>query len=257
MTQTSAVNWKGRFKASSIHLGISLTIAVLAALLVFGVWYPYPYRDTSGGRELFLIVVSVDVILGPLLTLAVFNRSKPRDELVRDLAIVGLVQLAALGYGLWTVAMARPVHLVFEFDRFRVVHAIEVPEELLSQKPDDVRALPLTGPTLLAVRPFRDVNEEGSATLMALQGLPLSARPDLWQSYAQARQRVLVAAKPISELRQRFPQQLAMIDAAVAGTGQAAEKLVCLPMVSRKSYWTVLLDADSAAIRGFIALDSF
>ena len=48
------------------------------ALLVFAVWYPYPYREISGGRDLFLLVVAVDVVLGPLITFAVFNRAKPR-----------------------------------------------------------------------------------------------------------------------------------------------------------------------------------
>ena len=51
MTPTHPFHWKDRFKAGSIHLGISLMIATLAALLVFGLWYPYPYRETSGGRE--------------------------------------------------------------------------------------------------------------------------------------------------------------------------------------------------------------
>jgi len=51
---------------------------------------------------LFLIVVTVDVILGPLITLAVFNGVKPWTELRRDLAMVGVLQLAALGYGLWS-----------------------------------------------------------------------------------------------------------------------------------------------------------
>lgn len=257
MTPTQAFRWKDRFKASLIHLGISLGIAMLAALLVFGLWYPYPYREASGGRELFLIIVTVDVILGPLITFTVFNRAKPRQELVRDLAVVGLIQLAALGYGLWSVFVARPVHLVFEFDRFRAVHAIEVPDELLNQMPADVRGLPWTGPTVLAVRPFRDGEEEHTATLMALNGLPLSARPDLWQAYAQARPRVLGVAKPLSALRQRFPQRSAEIDAAIAATGRPAEKLVYLPMVARKSFWTVLLDADSAEVRGFLPLDSF
>lgn len=257
MTDTKAFDWKTRLRASSIHLGISLGIAALAALLVFGLWYPYPYRDTSGGRELFLIVVSVDVILGPLITFFVFNRAKPRDELVRDLIVVGLIQLTALGYGLWTVSAARPVHLVFEYDRFRVVHAIEVPEELLGQAPADVRRMPWTGPTVLALRPFRDVNEESTATLMALQGLPLSARPDLWQAYAQARPRVLAAAQPLSLLRQRFGAQAGMIDEAVAGSGRAADQLVWLPMVSRKSFWTVLLDAETAELRAYVPLDSF
>jgi hypothetical protein len=257
MKQMRTFHWKDRLKASAVHLSLSLGVAALAALLVFGLWYPYPYRDTSGGRELFLIVIVVDVILGPLITLAVFNRNKPRSELVRDLTIVGLIQLSALAYGLWTVSAARPVHLVFEYDRFRVVHAIEVPEERLGQAPEDVQKMPLTGPTVLALRPFRDVKEEGEATLMALQGLHLSARPDLWQVYALARPRVLAAAKPLGELRQRFQQQLALIDAGVIQTGRTEQELVYLPMVARNSFWTVLLDANTAEVRGYLPLDSF
>lgn len=257
MTQTGISPWKDRFKASSIHLGISLLIAALAALLVFGLWYPYPYREASGGRALFLLVVTVDVILGPLVTFTVFNRTKPKAELVRDLSIVGLVQLVALSYGLWSVCAARPVHLVFEFDRFRAVHGVEVPDDLLGKVPAGIRAMPLTGPTILAVRAFRDVNEESTATIQALSGLPLSARPDLWEPYAQARQRVLAAAKPLSALRQRFPGKTAEIDAAVAASGRPADKLMYLPMVARQSFWTVLVDAESAAVCGYLPLDSF
>lgn len=172
--------WADRLKASAIHLALSLAIAALAGLLVFGIWYPYPFREISGGRELFLLVVTVDVILGPLITLAVFNRKKPWTELRRDLAIVALIQLAALGYGLWTVYVARPVHMVFEIDRFRVVHAIDVPVEMLGKTPPGVNAMPITGPTLLSLRPFRNSNESMEATMAALQGLSLSARPDLW-----------------------------------------------------------------------------
>ena len=141
-------HWHDRFKAAGIHLVISLVIAALAAALVFYVWYPSPYGQLSGGRELFLILISVDVILGPLITLFIFNRAKPLRELRRDLAVVALIQLSALGYGMWTVFVARPVHLVFEVDRFRVVHAIDVPAELLDPTPAGIDALPITGPTL-------------------------------------------------------------------------------------------------------------
>ena len=257
MKQSKSLHWKQRLTASAIHLGISLAIAMVAAALVFGLWYPFPYRDTSGGRALFLIVVAVDVVLGPLITLTVFNKNKPRDELVRDLIIVGLIQLSALGYGLWTVAVARPVHLVFEYDRFRVVHAIEVPEELLNKAPANVRKMPLTGPVVLALRPFKDVNEEGTATLMALQGLPLSAKPDLWQAYPEAKMRVLTAAKPMADLQNRFPEKARLIDEAVSRSHEMQDKLVYLPMVARDSAWTVLLDSRSAEIRGFVKIDSF
>ena len=250
-------NWKDRLRASAIHLGISVAIAVLAALLVFLVWYPYPYREISGGRELFLILVGVDVVLGPLITLTIFNRTKPWRVLARDLAIVGLIQLSALGYGMWTVFVARPVHLAFEIDRFRVVHAIEVPTELLTQAPEQLQTLPLFKPTVLAVRPFRSNEESFEATLSALEGLHLGARPDLWQAYADARPRVLEAASPVSLLAQRFADKTELIDDAIARTGRPPESLLYLPLVGRNEPWTVLLDSSTAELVGFIALDSF
>jgi hypothetical protein len=251
------VNWKERLTASGIHLGISVCIAAAAALLVFALWYPYPYREISGGRDLFLIVTTVDVILGPLITLAIFNRAKPVRELAVDLTVVGLVQLAALGYGLWTVAVARPVHLVFEADRLRVVHAIDIPEELFNRAPQGVRIEPWLGPTLLAVRPFRDAEESYSATMEALQGVQLAARPDLWQPYGAARTRILAAAKPVEVLKRRMPTYRGVIDAALKQAGRDPANTLYLPMVSRKFFWTALIDAQTADVVGFAPLDSF
>ena len=246
-----------RLRAAGIHLGASVLVAACTAALVFGLWYPHLYREISGGRELFELLVGVDVLIGPLLTLVVFNRAKPSKELRRDLAVIALLQLTALGYGVWTVFEARPVHLVFEIDRFRVVHAVDVPSELLDHAPAGVDAKPWTGPTLLAVRPFRSEREMMDATMGALQGLSLSARPDLWQSYGEARAAVLAAAKPIDELRSRFGSQATRIDAAVVASGRSADTLAYLPLVGRKSFWTVLLDRSNADVVGFIALDAF
>ncbi len=250
-------DWKSRARAASLHLGISLLVAASAAWLVFAVWYPYPYREISGGRELFTLVVSVDVILGPLMTLIIFNRSKPRVELVRDLAVVAMIQLAGLGYGLWSVYVARPVRLVFELDRFRAVHAVDVPQELLQRAPPAVAELPWTGPTLVAVRPFVDEQERVAATIAAVQGLHIGARPEFWQSYEQAIPQLLAKARPAAQLQQRFPAQAGEIRAAFAAAGLPADQMVYLPLVARRSFWTVLLDARTARIVGYIPLDSF
>ena len=108
-------------RAAALHLGGSLLVAALAGALVFGLWYPYPYRELAGGRELFLLIVVVDVVCGPLLTLVLYNPAKPRAELWRDLGLVVLIQLAALGYGLHVVWQARPVYMVQEVDRLKVI----------------------------------------------------------------------------------------------------------------------------------------
>ncbi len=257
MNLTSSAFWADRLRASAIHLGLSLCIAVLAGLLVFGIWYPYPYREISGGRELFLILITVDVVLGPLITLAIFNRAKPWTELRRDLSIVVILQLAALGYGMWTVFAARPVHLVFEIYRFNVAHAIDVQPNLLSHTPAGIEAFPITGPTLLSLRPFRNDAEKTNATMAALQGVPLAARPDLWQSYEKGVPDVLKEAKPVALLKSRFPNRAAEIDQVLARFGPAGQAMVTLPMVGRKSFWTVFLDPVSAEVRAFMPLDSF
>lgn len=247
-----------RLRAATIHLGLSVLVATLAALLVFAVWYPYPYREVSGGRELFQLVVAVDIVLGPLLTFTVFNRAKPRAELRRDLAVIVLLQLAGLGYGLWTVQLARPVHMVFEIDRFRVVHQVDVPEELLGRAPAGVTAIPWGGPTLLALREFHSAKENTEMTLAALQGISLSARPELWQPYESARSRVLAAARPVAELKSRFPKRADEIDTLLRTTRHDPAAVAYLPLIARKeTAWTVFLDAGTAEVIGYLPLDSF
>lgn len=246
-----------RVKASLIHLSISMAVAACAATLVFGLWYPFPYRSSSGGRDLFFLVTGVDVVLGPLITLAVFNVKKGRRELLLDLSVVAAAQVAALFYGLWVVSMARPVYLAFEFDRFRVVHAIEVPNELLETTAKKYRSLPIAGPKMIAVRPFASAKEESEATLMALQGVPLSARPDLWEDYQTAQERVLNASRPISELRSRYQRDALLIDHQVKALGIDESRLRYLPMAERTSAWTVLITTDAAEVVGYIPLDSF
>jgi hypothetical protein len=147
--------------------------------------------------------------------------------------------------------------MVFEYKNFRVVHAVDVPLEMLALTPAGIEALPLTGPTVLGLRPFKDSQESLQATMAALQGLLLSARPDLWQSYEQSVPEVLKVAKPVSELKARFPDQAAEIDRVLRQAGRTAESTVYVPLAGRKSFWTVLLDALTAQVVTTIPLDSF
>lgn len=258
MTPPTSSSLKDRFLASGAHLGVSLLVAAFAAILVFELWYPYPYREISGGRTLFLLVITIDIIIGPLITLVVFKRTKPRRELITDLTIVALLQIAALCYGLWTVFLARPVHLVFEYSRFSVVHAADIEPELLLKAPPSLQTLPLTGPTTIALRPFKNQAESFDATMAALGGAALAARSDFWQPYAMATTDVLKASKPAVELMSRFSDQNAQIETAATATGRAISQLHYLPLAGRHgTAWTVLLDATTAEPVAFLPVDSF
>lgn len=246
-----------RHKACWVHIFISLCVAGVAAAIVFLVWYPYPYRELSGGRELFLLLVSVDVMLGPLLTFVVFNPKKTFRELQIDLAVVVILQAAGLGYGLWAMAQARPVHLVFEIDRFRVVHAIEVPNELLEKLPREKVTLPWMGPTILSIRNFRNTQESSEMTLAALQGLSLAFRPELWQSYEESIDDVKRSGKPLSWIKEKFPEHRELLTQVIKASGYPPERLAALPLVARAVFWTILINADTGEIVVMLPIDTF
>ena len=78
-----------RWQAMLIHLGISAFIgtAVIAALLL--IWYPPPQFSAAGVERFIYLLIGVDVVLGPLLTLVVFRVGKPGLKV--DLALIALV----------------------------------------------------------------------------------------------------------------------------------------------------------------------
>src|SRR5690606_29569303 len=105
--------WGLRARAFFYHLAGSLLWAMLALFLVFSAWYPSPLHIATGVAGIFLLIIIVDVILGPLMTLVVFRPGKSRRALRFDLIVIITVQLLALAYGLVTVSQGRPVWIVF------------------------------------------------------------------------------------------------------------------------------------------------
>src|SRR5512137_2835497 len=110
-----------RWKAASIHFGISVVIATALFAAMLLVWYPHPYFHAAGGQKLLLLLIGVDVVIGPLLTLIVFDPRK--KNLKMDLAVIVALQLAALVYGATIMFNARPVFVAFAGDRFELVEA--------------------------------------------------------------------------------------------------------------------------------------
>lgn len=85
-----------------MHLLASLALVAASGGLLFQTLCPSPYFHAQGGMRLLL--VAVDIVIGPLLTFVVFDRRKPRAELRRDLAIVVALQVVALSFGLHSAA---------------------------------------------------------------------------------------------------------------------------------------------------------
>lgn len=246
----------GRARAAVIHLSVTLVVAAIAALLVFGVWYPYPYRTISGGLELFVLVVTVDVVIGPLLTAVVFNPAKSPTHLKLDLAVIAMLQLACLAYGVHTVFAARPVYMVFEIDRFRVIPAADLDPADLKLAAEPYDKLPLMRPRLVGTRRSEPGPEQLESVLLALEGKDLAQRPSFYRAYDLSRPDVISRGRPIQVLFDKYPDQDAAIRAAIADTGRSAEALRYIPLVARRQ-WVAFIDAGTADIVGYAPFDGF
>ncbi len=254
----ASFNWQSRAKAALIHLSGSVAVAALAATLVFLLWYPWPYSALAGGSRLFVLISAVDVVMGPVITFAIFDRSKPWRELRRDLAIVVLLQAAALAYGVATMYQARPVVLALEEVRFRIVPANGVLIDELPLAPSALQQLSILGPVTVRAEVPADPNERIDAVQIALAGHDIGTRPRYWRSWDQrARQDALNAGRPLSDLRLRYPARQADLDAAIARTGKPEQQLRYVPILSRFADWVALIDAGTGDVIGFAPFNAY
>jgi hypothetical protein len=246
-----------RLRAVAVHFACSAAIASLISLLVFLMWYPPPFDAISGGTMLFFLVVGVDVVLGPTLTGVVASQSKPTPELRRDIAVIVLLQLAGMAYGLYSMALARPILLSFEIDRFRVVAAADIETNQLLEAPIGMRQLSWTGPsTIAAVKPT-NAEEQIKSVELGLAGLDLSMIPSNWRNYADQRSAVLKVSRPASTLTAQYPRAAGAISQMAEKAGLDTQMLRFLPLVARHANWVTLISSSDARVVGHLPLDGF
>lgn len=243
--------------AAAVHLLGSVLVAALAAGLVFGLWYPFPYRELAGGRDLFVLVVLVDIVLGPLLTLVLFTPSKMPRELWRDLIIVLMIQLCALGYGVWTVWQARPLFLVAELDRFKVISRVALEEGVIKVLPRALQPQSFSGPITVAIREPKNLTEKSIVLFESIQGgRDYGERPDFYVPYeGGAALKSLKHARPLETFLQKYPLQRTSAQEFASKAGLRLELLLYLPVVARQE-WIAILD-DKGMVIGFLKGDGF
>jgi hypothetical protein len=245
-----------RLRAAGIHLAISALVAAIASWVVFKVWYPPPLATISGGATLFLMLVGIDVVLGPALTAVVASPGKPRGELMRDLAVIVVVQAAAFGYGIYTMSLARPVAIAFEVDRLRVVSAADIDPTLLAEAPPEYRSLPWNGPRLLAAVKPTERDAALRSIDLGLAGIDLAMVPANWRDWSTQRDAAWAKARPVARLVKQYPGSAAELAAIATRAGQGVDALRFLPLVARRESWVTILAPD-AAIVGHLPHDGF
>ena len=232
-----------RFKAFAIHFAISLVIFFILLYFILVQWYPEPLFSTDGGWKVIRIIIGVDLILGPLLTLIVFKSGKP--GLKFDLTMIAFVQAIALSWGVWTTYNERPAAIIYTIDFFTPVPAYQLAEQGMTAK--KLKQFGDSWPILIYIDvPKEKLSEILSETMRAKK--PLYLLTKYYKKFGKEQATILkersmnlekyVEDKP--ELKKLYQHSLV--------TGTAKTNISYLALHSREKWVTVIFDLDEMRI---------
>ncbi len=178
-----------RTKIALRNLYISQAIILLFLLFAYFTWFPFSYSLLGGFHKTALMLIFVDIVLGPLLVFIVYKKDK--KYLTFDINVLLSIQLAAFFYGAYALYLKHPAYNVFVNDRFKLVN-------ISFTSPDKIRYESLktsffSKPKMAYTELPTDLNERAQFMLgVDLFGEPgIDQRADLYQPHTQAIDKIL------------------------------------------------------------------
>lgn len=132
------------------HLCISLFFAAIVLILIFFVWYPMPLDQALGVRHLIVMMIIIDVCIGPIFAWFVYKEGK--KSLKFDLTVVILLQISAFVYGFYSLAKGRPAWVVYETYAFHIVKASDISVAHLDSALPEYRHASWFGPKFVSLQ---------------------------------------------------------------------------------------------------------
>ena len=242
MTRTS-----NRFTAFFAHFLLSLVIfsAFILTLLYF--WYPEPFFSASGGWQGLKIVALIDLVLGPVLTLIIFNKNKPYKELRNDISIIVALQMSALMWGIYTVHAQRPVAAVYWDGAFYTVTAADILNQDLSL--DILKAYGDDFPMYLFT-PYPANPEEWQPVIerMKKNKLPPFQQPELYTNLEGNHSKIFRHSIDIDEVISTNQEMHEELEEVLLQTGTQLHDNYYIPMNSKYRNVILVFDRSNSLI---------
>lgn len=242
MVQQPVRIWADSFRAAVIHLSLSLLVAIILALLLFKIWYPMPLAAATGVFVIFGMVLVIDLIIGPLLTLVVYKKHK--KSLIFDLTVIAIIQIAALSFGIYSLSQARPVWLTFYDNRFELVRLNDIEDSYLENAVERYSKMSLIGPKWVAARPVGEAQEIEDLEFGNKLGAKIAHQPALYYQIEQAYPEIKTKAYDLSKLEAANNKK--DIDKYIS---QNSKAVGWLPLWGPQQHMVVLIDESGMPLR--------
>ena len=187
-----------KLKATLTHLGLSLLVFMVILYFILFEWYPEPFFTAQGGWQGIRLMAFVDLVLGPCLTLIVFNHLKSRRAILFDLSLVVLIQIGALIWGGYQVYTQRPIALVFWADAFYTVTSYDYSEQGIDN-PEFTQYSSYVPPLIYSRSPSDLVELEVSRQLTK-KSIPIYAQVSLYEKVEDNLKTVFLGQVNIKEV---------------------------------------------------------
>jgi len=178
-----------RLKAFGLHLAASATVLSGTLGALYWGWYHWPGWYLASVLPVVAVMVGVDVVLGPLLTLVIASERKPRRELTRDIGIIIAVQLVAFGYGANTLWHGRPLYYAFSVNCLSLVQALDLePEDAARARQKDLPLAPRWNSLPRWIYAPLPANQDESGRIVSSAiagGYDVTARPTYYRRWAE------------------------------------------------------------------------
>ena len=238
--------WRGvsKRRAFLMHLAMSATIVGAVCAVIFFIWYPAPYFGIKGAWNVLRILIGVDLILGPLLTLILFRPGK--RGLALDMAMIAMIQLSALLYGSAVIFQERPYFAVFAVDRFEILAKRDVDATALAAT--EFADKPLVGPVLvIATIPSDPAEFQRLLEETVFEGKPdIDRRPAHWSAFADSIDAVLSRAAPLSTLLAQQPGAAEEIARISRDLELNPDDIDYVPVIGGDRALTLVIDSETA-----------
>ena len=224
------------------HLLLSFLVALLVIGLVFFIWYPSPLATAVGVMHIFLMLLVIDVILGPLLGLLVYKEGK--KTLKFDLGVIIFIQIVALCYGVFSIEQGRPAWLVYNVDRFELVRKNELVDTNIQQAQQQFQQPSWFKPQYVATEFAKDTQQRNDDMFAEVfSGISIAQRPERYVELTRAKTQIQQRVLPLVELQQYNPKT--DVEKTLAKYPKAD---AWLPLKANAVDMVVLVNKESASI---------
>jgi len=237
-----------KFKASLLHLMASAVALAIIFLLIQQVWYPGKLFTFAAGADLLCLIIGVDLVIGPLIMLIIFDPKKKYIKL--DVMIVLLCQLIFMGYGLWTMFSVRPVYFVFVENHFYLVKADEIDNSNINLiDHPKFSHLPVSGPMYVGTKEPDDVKLRNDLLFAGLTGKGIQNYPTYFVPYEQVVNQVIKEGKTSQNLSVDIETKQRVIEYEHK---HVSHPVLFLPLVNKRTPLVVVIDAQSGKVIALI-----